>query len=104
MDRSEDKALQALLSRMWGKDGFVYVMGGHDHDIGWREDDRLNATLLKCRSNAKSITVTLLPKDGIAAPPRCCAARSATCSFEGHGDTSQRGTGSHGPGWTATGV
>ncbi len=68
MDRKEDKELQALLSDLWGEHGFLYILGGHDHDIWWREQDRRYCYLSKCMSNCKSITLFLLPKDGIAAP------------------------------------
>ena len=68
MDRKEDKELQTLLSDLWEEHGFLYLLGGHDHDIWWREQDRRYCYLSKCKSNCKSITVFLLPKDGIAAP------------------------------------
>ena len=70
MDRLEDKLFQELLSRYWDKYGYVYLLGGHDHDIFWREHDRPNAILSKNKSNNKSITVILVPKDGMASPYR----------------------------------
>ena len=68
MDRKEDKQIQNLLSKQWHRSGFVYLLGGHDHDIFWRERDWPNCYLSKCLSNCKSITLFLVPKDGMAAP------------------------------------
>ena len=76
MDRGEDKDLQRLLSEQWDKYGYVYLLGGHDHDIYWREYDRQNCFLSKCRSNFKSITVVLVPADGVAAPSKAAIAGS----------------------------
>ena len=70
MDRAEDKELQKVLSGAWHRDGFVYLLGGHDHHIHWREGDRRNCLLSKCLSNCKSITVFIIPKDGLAALDR----------------------------------
>jgi 2',3'-cyclic-nucleotide 2'-phosphodiesterase (5'-nucleotidase family) len=69
MDRAEeDKLLQEFLSDLWGEHGFLYLLGGHDHNISWPELDYRYCYLSKCKSNCKSISVFLLPKDGIAAP------------------------------------
>ena len=68
MDRDEDRRLVSSLSKEWGNHGFVYVLGGHDHDISWAEADKQNAVLSKCLSNCKSINVVLLPKSGLGAP------------------------------------
>jgi hypothetical protein len=68
MDRDEDKELQQLLSDHGDDHGYIYLLGGHDHTISWRERDRRNCYLSKCKSNCKSITLFLLPKDGITAP------------------------------------
>ncbi len=70
MDREEDKQLQETLSARWHKTGFVYILGGHDHHIHWREVDRGNCLVSKCRSNCQSVTIILLPKDGLASPSR----------------------------------
>jgi 2',3'-cyclic-nucleotide 2'-phosphodiesterase (5'-nucleotidase family) len=68
MGREEDKALQKMVSSKWHRDGFVYLLGGHDHDIFWRERDYQNCFLSKCLSNAKSVTLFLVPKDGLVPP------------------------------------
>ena len=67
MDREEDQNLQRAIGASW--DGFAYVFGGHDHDIGWREQWR-RCILSKNLQNCRSVTVALLPKDLVAAPPK----------------------------------
>lgn len=67
MNREEDKTLQKFLSDSWHRRGFVYILGGHDHHIDWRERDRPNCLLSKCLSNCRSVVLVLIPKDGLAA-------------------------------------
>jgi 2',3'-cyclic-nucleotide 2'-phosphodiesterase (5'-nucleotidase family) len=65
MDRDEDKELQGIIDRHWYKNGSVYVLGGHDHDIHWQESYR-KSVLTKNLSNCRSITVIVLDKAGLA--------------------------------------
>jgi 2',3'-cyclic-nucleotide 2'-phosphodiesterase (5'-nucleotidase family) len=67
MNRDEDKTLQARLNKAWHKNGFAYVLGGHDHDIGWQEPGS-KSILAKNLSNCRSVSVVLLTKSGVAAP------------------------------------
>ena len=68
MDRAEDKELQRFLSDLWGEHGYLYLLGGHDHNIWYIDRTRPYCYMSKCKSNCKSLTIFLLPKDGIAAP------------------------------------
>jgi 2',3'-cyclic-nucleotide 2'-phosphodiesterase (5'-nucleotidase family) len=67
MAMDEDLKLQALLNSKWRRRGFVYVLGGHDHDISWPQGNQ-QSILSKCFSNCKSVTMFLIPKDGVSAP------------------------------------
>jgi 2',3'-cyclic-nucleotide 2'-phosphodiesterase (5'-nucleotidase family) len=68
MNRNEDKQVQETLGGLWHKRGFAYLLGGHDHDISWQEPGP--CLLAKNLSNAKTVTVILLRKSGIVAPPK----------------------------------
>jgi hypothetical protein len=47
---------------------FVFLLGGHDHDISWQESTGLSV-LCKNLSNCRTLTVILLSKSALAA--RC---------------------------------
>jgi 2',3'-cyclic-nucleotide 2'-phosphodiesterase (5'-nucleotidase family) len=61
-DRVLQRALHAKLPRY-----LTYVLGGHDHHIGWAEPFGLTSTLLKCRSNGQTLAVAVLQKDALVA-------------------------------------
>jgi hypothetical protein len=67
MNRDEDKDVQELLGLEWRKDGGVFVLGGHDHDISWQEPGR-NSVLSKNLSNGRTLTAVVLSKSAVAAP------------------------------------
>lgn len=67
MTREEDVKLQAQLNEEWMDYGYAYVLGGHDHDIHWREV-RGRCSLSKNDLNLRSVTVALLTKKHMAIP------------------------------------
>lgn len=64
--RNEDLLLQRNLHARLPRH-LTYVLGGHDHHIGWAEEFGLTSTLLKCRSNCQTLAVAVLQKDAIVA-------------------------------------
>jgi 2',3'-cyclic-nucleotide 2'-phosphodiesterase (5'-nucleotidase family) len=66
MDRDEDLDLCRFLQSCWPPRGAVHIIAGHDHDIHWAEPRVGRVFLSKSLSNAKSVTVILIPRDFLA--------------------------------------
>lgn len=63
--RDEDRRLQRAIGRRFPRCA-VFVLGGHDHHMGWAER-LLTSVLLKCPSNARTVAVLAVPRDALAA-------------------------------------
>ena len=67
MDRSEDLLLAKEVNKRWRSRGRAWVLGGHDHNISWRELLG-SCSFSKNFLNGRSVTISLLTNRLIAAP------------------------------------
>lgn len=77
LGRDEDKALQKFIQREWSNHGFAHIFGGHDHHIGRREPGSV-CCLSKNLSNCATVSVSILTKTQVAAPPGAWGLPGAT--------------------------